>query len=72
MRLQTCFPVVIAALLIPFSKGTAQVTPAPTVSSAPSIADSFSQSISCFLTQCRNRRSCFISRQPGPETFLLV
>lgn len=42
MRPQTCFPVVIAALLIPFSKGTAQVTPPPTVSLAPTASPTVS------------------------------
>ena len=42
MRPQTCFPVVFAALLIPFSKGTAQVTPPPTASSAPTASPTVS------------------------------
>jgi Domain of Unknown Function (DUF928) len=46
MRPQTCFPVVIAALLIPLSKGTAQVTPSPAVSSAPTASPTVSLKVS--------------------------
>ena len=46
MRPQTCFPVVIAALLIPFSKGTAQVTPSPAASLAPKASPIASPAVS--------------------------
>jgi Domain of Unknown Function (DUF928) len=42
MRPQTCFPLVIAALLIPFFKGIAQETPPPTMSSVPTASPTVS------------------------------
>jgi len=42
MRPQTCFPLVIAVLLIPFFKGIAQETPPPTMSSVPTASPTVS------------------------------